>query len=181
MIVRVRNNCGATNGQDELCREVSAVTAVTLFLADEAATLALGAALGQQTAGHGVIYLEGDLGAGKTTLTRGLLRSLGHAGAVKSPTFTLVEPYEMNGMRAWHFDLYRLSDPEELEFLGIRDYFAADDLCIIEWPQRGAGVLPEPDLRITMRPSGQGRAVLLEPCSARGSDWCRALPAGSNE
>lgn len=151
------------------------MAAIELFLVDEAATLALGAQLGQQSAGHGVIYLEGELGAGKTTLTRGLLRSLGHEGAVKSPTFTLVEPYAIDGRNIWHFDLYRLADPEELEFLGIRDYFDADDLCIIEWPQRGRGVLPVPDLRVLLTSGQQGRHARLEPCTPRGAQWCRNM------
>lgn len=157
------------------------VSAIELYLADEAATLALGAQLGQQSAGHGVIYLEGDLGAGKTTLTRGLLYSLGHQGTVKSPTFTLVEPYHVNGCNIWHFDLYRLADPDELEFLGIRDYFAADELCIIEWPQQGRGVLPLPDLRVSMTPEQEGRRVVLEPCTERGVQWCLSMASNNQQ
>jgi tRNA threonylcarbamoyladenosine biosynthesis protein TsaE len=151
------------------------VPELNLYLPDEAAMLAFGGRLAAQLGQGGVIYLHGDLGAGKTTLSRGLLRGLGHSGAVKSPTFTLVEPYQIGERRAFHFDLYRLSDPEELEFLGIRDYFEGDALCLIEWPERGAGVLPKPDLDITISPQAGGRSLRLAPHGARGEAWCAAL------
>ena len=148
---------------------------VILFLANEEAMVVLGQRISQVTQGAGLIFLEGDLGAGKTTLSRGIIRGLGHTGAVKSPTFTLVEPYEIGDVRAFHFDLYRLVDPEELEFMGIRDYFDDDALCLIEWPNKGTGFLPKPDLTITITPHEPGRQLKLLPQSARGQSWCAAL------
>ena len=148
---------------------------VTLYLADEDAMVALGTRIAQVTQGHGIVFLDGDLGAGKTTLSRGIIRGLGHVGSVKSPTFTLVEPYEIGEIRAFHFDLYRLVDPEELEYLGIRDYLEDDALCLIEWPQKGAGFLPKPDLTITISPHDSGRSLSLLPQSSRGETWCAAL------
>ncbi|MGP5565871.1 tRNA (adenosine(37)-N6)-threonylcarbamoyltransferase complex ATPase subunit type 1 TsaE [Pseudomonas helleri] len=148
---------------------------LTLHLADEEAMVAFGGQLANITQGHGLIFLEGDLGAGKTTLSRGIIRGLGHTGAVKSPTFTLVEPYEIGDIHAYHFDLYRLVDPEELEFMGIRDYFDEDALCLIEWPQQGAGFLPKADLTITIRPHNTGRALTLSPQGSRGEAWCAAV------
>ncbi|PPA04021.1 tRNA (adenosine(37)-N6)-threonylcarbamoyltransferase complex ATPase subunit type 1 TsaE [Pseudomonas sp. MWU12-2312b] len=148
---------------------------VTLYLADEEAMTAFGTRIAQTTQGHGLIFLEGDLGAGKTTLSRGIIRGLGHVGAVKSPTFTLVEPYEIGDIRAFHSDLYRLVDSEELEFLGIRDYFEDDALCLIEWPDKGAGFLPKPDLTITISPHDSGRSLKILPQGSRGESWCAAL------
>lgn len=148
---------------------------LTLHVVGEGAMTRFGARIAEATQGVGIIFLDGDLGAGKTTLSRGLIRGLGHVGAVKSPTFTLVEPYELGAVRVFHFDLYRLVDPEELEYLGIRDYLQGDALCLIEWPERGAGFLPKPDLTITIRPHAQGRTLTLSPTGSRGETWCAAL------
>ncbi|MFW9079322.1 tRNA (adenosine(37)-N6)-threonylcarbamoyltransferase complex ATPase subunit type 1 TsaE [Pseudomonas sp. P2757] len=153
---------------------------VTLYLADEQAMSDFGARIARVTQGHGLIFLVGNLGMGKTTLSRGIIRGLGHIGAVKSPTFTLVEPYEIGDVRAFHFDLYRLVDPEELEFLGIRDYFEDDALCLIEWPDKGAGFLPKPDLTITISPQDSGRSLNILSQGSRGEAWCAALALESN-
>ena len=153
---------------------------VTLYLADEQAMSDFGTRIARVTQGHGLIFLVGNLGMGKTTLSRGIIRGLGHVGAVKSPTFTLVEPYEIGDIRAFHFDLYRLVDPEELEFLGIRDYFDDDALCLIEWPDKGAGFLPKPDLTITISPQDSGRSLNILSQGSRGEAWCAALALESN-
>lgn len=153
---------------------------VTLYLGDEQAMSDFGARIARVTQGHGLIFLEGNLGMGKTTLSRGIIRGLGHVGAVKSPTFTLVEPYEIGDIRAFHFDLYRLVDPEELEFLGIRDYFEDDAMCLIEWPDKGAGFLPKPDLTITIGPQDSGRSLKILAEGSRGEAWCAALALESN-
>jgi tRNA threonylcarbamoyladenosine biosynthesis protein TsaE len=141
---------------------------MTVFLPDEVATLAFAARFYRALPPACVIYLHGPLGAGKTAFVRGCLHAAGHTGAVKSPTFTLVEEYAPDG-RAWfHFDLYRLSDPEELEFLGIRDYFGPNTLCFIEWAERGAGILPAPDLELELAIDGAGRRLTLSAVSGAG-------------
>lgn len=128
----------------------------------------LASAILNSARGGCVLYLIGDLGAGKTTLTRGLLWGLGHKGAVKSPTFTLVEPYQLGKLNAFHFDLYRLSDPQELEYIGIRDYFAQDQVTIVEWPEKGSGVLPQEDVTVTISYRDKGREVDVAANTSRG-------------
>lgn len=138
------------------------------FIPDEGAMEEFGARLLSVMEHTGVIFLQGNLGMGKTTLSRGLIRSAGHKGAVKSPTYTLVETYELPAGIVHHFDLYRLMDPEELEYLGIRDYFSEQHLCLVEWPDRGDGLLPAPDLEVYIEPHGEGRAIHCVSHTAKG-------------
>lgn len=140
---------------------------------------ALGARLARAGVQAGVIGLEGELGTGKTTLVRGWLRALGVRGPIRSPTYTLVEPYEICQGHVYHFDLYRLRDSEELEYIGARDYFAEDSLCLIEWPERGKGLLVQADLTIRIEFAGQGRRVSLAPHSARGERFLDSFSKSS--
>lgn len=140
-----------------------------------AATEALGARLAGVLKPGCILYLRGELGAGKTTLARGLLRGLGHRGAVKSPTFTLVEPYQIEEWRLFHWDLYRLVDPEELEFLGLRDQLDGEAVLLIEWPERGRGELPAADVEVALDYAGEGRSGRLEARSPTGQTMLAAL------
>ncbi len=131
------------------------------LLADEAATLALGGALAGSLTPGMVVYLDGDLGAGKTTLTRGLLRGFGHTGRVKSPTYALVESYAFAGFDVHHFDLYRFNDAQEWEDSGLAELFGEHSLCLVEWPDKAEGLLPPPDLTVALEVDGEGRRYRL--------------------
>lgn len=136
-----------------------------LLLPDSAATERAGTCLGPLLPGEVVVYLQGDLGAGKTTLVRGLLRSLGHEARVPSPTYTLIEPYSLAGKQLQHLDLYRIADPEELAFLGIREM---GGILLIEWPERGEHFLPGSDLICRLATEGEGRVLEVEGVTEKG-------------
>ena len=143
-------------------------TQLDVVAPDEASMVAWGAQLAAAAEPGLVVFLQGQLGMGKTTFTRGFIQSLGHDGAVKSPTYTLVEPYQLGELQVYHFDLYRLGDPEELEFMGIRDYFGDGAICLVEWSERGEGVLPPADLVITIEREGRGRRLAFHAATALG-------------
>lgn len=144
-------------------------------LPDEPATLALGAALAPCLAPGLVVYLKGELGAGKTTLVRGVLRALGHAGPVRSPTYALVELYEVSRLHLHHFDFYRFHDPREWIDAGFREAFNGHNVTLIEWPERAGGMLPPADVEIALALHGEGRSVALTSTTVPGQKCLTAL------
>lgn len=144
-----------------------------LPLPDVAATERLGRALAATRAAPAAVHLHGELGAGKSTLARALLRALGVQGPIRSPTYTLVERYPVPGGEAWHLDLYRIGDAGELDFLGLDE--AEPVLWLVEWPERGAGALPPPDLEVALAVAGTARRAGLRAVSEAGARWLRRL------
>ena len=153
-------------------------TTGVIELPDEQAMVQFGGSIARLIRDRLIITLQGDLGAGKTTLSRGILQGLGHSGAVKSPTYTLVEPYQLALGAVYHFDLYRLVDAEELEYMGFADYLADTQLCLIEWPEQGQGFLPMADIAIEISQPGAGRCVTLCANSAVGQQLISQLGVG---
>ena len=147
---------------------------IHLKLSDEAATLRLGEALAAGAEPGRVLHLRGELGAGKTTVVRGLLHALGHAGRVKSPTYTLVEPYSLSRLNFYHFDFYRFKDRSEWLSSGFREHFNAESLCVVEWPERAGDLLAPPDLDVLLEYAGEQRTATLNALSPDGQAWCSA-------
>lgn len=146
---------------------------------DAAATEALGAALAAGVAPGRVLHLRGDLGAGKTTVVRGVLRALGYEGRVKSPTYTLVEPYALSSLHLYHFDFFRLKDAEEWESSGFRDYFGPHAACLVEWPERAGAALGTPDVELQLDFAPHGRRARLSSRTPAGEGWLSSLRFGS--
>jgi len=153
---------------------------MTRFLPDEAATLAFGAELARALVPGLTIYLVGDLGAGKTTLTRGVLRGLGYSGKVKSPTYTLLELYTVSSLYLYHFDFYRFADPQEWVDAGFREYFNADSVCIVEWPEKAGEFLPAPDLRIQLEAQQSGRSLHVHAETEAGKQCLARLNSAAS-
>ncbi len=150
----------------------------TLVIINEEKMEKLGGLLYDASKNRGInLYLNGSLGAGKTTLVRGFLREAGFHGKVKSPTYTLVEPYEFEFITLYHFDFYRLNSPDELEYMGIRDYFQANTFCLVEWPEKAQPHLPPCDLQINIDIQEQGRAVSIKANTQRGEDVLQRIEA----
>lgn len=147
----------------------------SVYLEDEAATLAFGARLAAALKPGLFISLSGDLGSGKTTLARGVLRGLGYEGKVKSPTYTLVELYKLSRLDLYHFDLYRFSNPQELLDAGFRDDFDDGNICLVEWPERAAGLLPQADLAITLAAERTGRRLKIKAQTEPGRNCLNML------
>jgi len=147
----------------------------TFKIDDEVAMIALGGDIADAIQPQMIMTLKGDLGAGKTTLSRALLQSLGHQGAVKSPTYTLVEPYELEIGTVFHFDLYRVIDPEELDYIGFADYLSQGSLCLIEWPERGNGYLSAADVSVDIEHHRIGREVTVMALTDIGTDFLSRL------
>lgn len=153
---------------------------LTRYIPDEPTMLRLGKKFAEsilqcQANRAVIVYLNGDLGAGKTTFTRGMVQGLGYQGNVKSPTYTLVEEYNIAGKMIYHFDLYRLADAEELEFMGIRDYFAKDCICLIEWAEKGEGILPPADLLVNIDYYDDARNITFIAQNALGEQIIQSL------
>ncbi len=148
---------------------------LTRYLADEKATLAFGAAFSKILHPGFIIFLNGDLGAGKTTLTRGILQKMGHNGIVKSPTYNLVEIYKFSRLYFYHFDFYRFNDPNEWEEAGFREYFNADSVCIVEWPEKAGKLLPVADIQLSIHVVESGRNIEIYAFTEAGkrclTDW----------
>lgn len=148
----------------------------SIFLADEEATLALGRRLARVLEPGLYVALSGHLGSGKTTLTRGMLRELGYTGKVKSPTYTLVEVYNLSRLDLYHFDFYRFNDPTEWTEAGFREYFAARNVCLVEWPERAEGLLPAPDLKVELHEESGARRACIVAETERGKFCLSHLP-----
>lgn len=163
----------------KLCSSVSADgNSARVTLPDEAATLALGADIARGLRPGITVYLQGDLGAGKTTLVRGMLRALGHAGRVKSPTYTLAEIYNLPAFELYHFDLYRMNDPREWMDAGFREVANGDTVSLVEWPEKAEGLLPPVDLRIHLQVCDEGREIQIVAETSLGKECLHQMCAG---